>query len=144
MAYFSNGQRAITQEGDMIELTIPYPPTVNHYYGRAKNGNVYIKFAGKTFRRLVMLECLQKDVCTIHGYVLMQIDMYPPDKRIRNIDNILKALLDALEHGGAYDDDDQIIDLHIKKHVKEIRKGGVIVVRFEELSATGNVEVIDE
>ncbi len=115
----------------MIELELPYPPTINHYYGRTKRGFVYIKAPGKMFRRLVVDECLQKDVCKIHGYIYMQIAMYPPDRRIRNVDNILKALLDALEHGGAYKDDDQIIDLHIRK--RAVRKGGVIVVRIEEI-----------
>jgi hypothetical protein len=32
----------------------------------------------------------------------MSIIVHPPDRRRRDIDNVQKALLDALQHGGAY------------------------------------------
>ena len=41
--------------------------------------------------------------------------MRPPDNRRRDIDNVQKALLDALQHGGAYADDSQIVRLSIEK-----------------------------
>eukprot|EP01038_Epipyxis_sp_PR26KG_P017938 gene17938-25100_t len=40
--------------------------------------------------------------------------MYQNDKRKRDIDNVLKILLDAM-HGIIYIDDSQIIELNIKK-----------------------------
>ena len=45
----------------------------------------------------------------------MEITIHPPDKRRRDIDNVQKALLDALQHGGAYGDDSQIVRLTIEK-----------------------------
>ncbi len=38
-----------------------------------------------------------------------------PDARRRDVDNLLKAPLDALAHAGIYDDDSQIADLSIRK-----------------------------
>jgi crossover junction endodeoxyribonuclease RusA len=36
------------------------------------------------------------------------LDLYPPDGRRRDCDNVQKALLDAMQHGGVYGDDSQI------------------------------------
>jgi crossover junction endodeoxyribonuclease RusA len=56
--------------------------------------------------------------------------MYPPDKRKRDVDNVLKALLDALRVGGAYSDDSQIGRLLIER--KAPKKGGEVIVRISE------------
>lgn len=56
----------------------------------------------------------------------MFISLYPPDRRKRDIDNVLKALLDALQHAGCYEDDSQLDDLRIVRC--EVRKGGSCVV----------------
>ena len=36
------------------------------------------------------------------------INVYPPDKRKRDLDNIIKCLLDSLQHAEIYVDDNQI------------------------------------
>jgi crossover junction endodeoxyribonuclease RusA len=41
--------------------------------------------------------------------------LYPPDRRRRDIDNTAKALLDALQHAGVYTDDSQIDRLVIER-----------------------------
>ena len=38
----------------------------------------------------------------LSGNLSVAIDMCPPDRRRRDVDNIQKSLLDALMHGGAY------------------------------------------
>ena len=43
----------------------------------------------------------------------MRLDAAPPDKRRRDLDNILKALLDSLVHAGVLIDDEIIDELHI-------------------------------
>lgn len=45
----------------------------------------------------------------------LTIDAYPPDRRKRDLDNILKSLLDALQHAGIYSDDSQIDILKISR-----------------------------
>jgi crossover junction endodeoxyribonuclease RusA len=42
----------------------------------------------------------------------MKIYIYPPDKRKRDIDGILKATLDSLQKAAVYDDDCQIKKLY--------------------------------
>ena len=48
-----------------------------------------------------------------------------PDKRRRDIDNLLKPILDALGQYGVYEDDSQIIDLRIRSI--EGKKGTVCI-----------------
>lgn len=45
------------------------------------------------------------------------------------MDNALKSLLDALEHGGAYLDDGQIVKLNVEK--RQPVTGGKCIVRIE-------------
>lgn len=46
--------------------------------------------------------------------VRADIFLYPPDKRKRDIDNVLKCLFDVLQHGGAIEDDALIRELYVK------------------------------
>jgi crossover junction endodeoxyribonuclease RusA len=98
----------------MIRLDLPYPPTINHYYGVRGKGR-YIKPEGLEFRKIVAQAIEPKGMEKIEGNVAIFIQIYPPDNRKRDIDNVLKALLDALTHAGAWVDDSQIHDLHIIK-----------------------------
>ena len=92
-----------------MKFFLPYPPSINHYYGRAKNGRVYIKQAGVAFRRRVK-------VCVLlHGFkhtyttpIAVDMIVYPPDNRRRDLDNIEKALFDALTKAGVWADDSLI------------------------------------
>ena len=92
-----------------MKFFLPYPPSINNYYGRAKNGRVYIKQAGVAFRRRLK-------VCVLlHGFkhtytTPIKIDMivYPPDNRRRDLDNIEKALFDALTKAEVWADDSLI------------------------------------
>ncbi len=88
-------------------IVLPYPPSVNHYYGYGR-GRVYIKEEGRKFRESVAARLREESFPTYHGPIGMALSVFPPDRRKRDLDNVRKALLDALQHGGAYDDDCQI------------------------------------
>jgi len=59
------------------------------------------------------------------------IEMYPPDLRLRDVDNISKAALDGLTSAGVWLDDALIDDLRIIRREKV--KNGKLIVRIEEL-----------
>ena len=61
----------------------------------------------------------------------IDIRIHPPDRRRRDIDNMQKALLDAMQHGGAYLDDSQIVRLAIEKGLP--LAGGKTVVRIQKV-----------
>lgn len=93
-------------------LVLPYPPSVNHYW-MAKGKLRFLSPAAKKFRASVAsiahLFALQYSAKTpLAGRISMQVNVFPPDLRTRDIDNILKACLDSLTHAGVYLDDSQI------------------------------------
>jgi len=98
----------------MIELELPFPPSVNHYYRRVGHRTL-ISREGRRFRRRVCSLLAASGVKPLAGPLRVEVEVYPPDRRRRDIDNVQKALLDALEHGGAFHNDGQIVQLKIEK-----------------------------
>lgn len=75
--------------------------------------------------------CLEANVDTLHGRLAVHVALFPPDRRKRDVDNILKPLLDACEHAGCFVDDSQIDELHIIR--QPVRKGGACTILILEL-----------
>jgi crossover junction endodeoxyribonuclease RusA len=59
------------------------------------------------------------------------MDAFPPDRRRRDLDNLQKPVLDALEHAGIYEDDSQI-DLLLTRR-RDVVAGGRLDVQVDEL-----------
>lgn len=91
-----------------MEIELPWPPSTNTYW-RNVNGKVLISKAGRRYRRDVALLARGR----MEGRLSVTIEAFPPDKRKRDLDNILKALLDSLEKAGVYEDDSQIDHLAV-------------------------------
>lgn len=90
---------------------IPYPPSVNRYW-RNMRGRMVISAEGREYQRKIAL--------TAPGTprterLAVEIDVFPPDLRERDLDNILKALLDAFQAAGHYEKDEQIDRLVIER-----------------------------
>lgn len=98
----------------MIELELPFPPSVNHYYRRV-GPRTLISREGRRFRQRVCAHLAAHGIEPLSGPLRVEIEVYPPDRRRRDIDNVQKALLDALQHGRAFEDDGQIMDLRIER-----------------------------
>jgi crossover junction endodeoxyribonuclease RusA len=109
----------------MINLILPYPPSVNHYWG-VSGKQRFLGKKGKEFRQAVAEACLDLEVKTMEGNVSVFVALWPPDKRTRDIDNTIKPLLDAMEHAGVYENDCQINQLHVVR--KDPIKGGACAV----------------
>ena len=97
----------------MIELTLPWPPSVNRYW-RTFQGRMIISAEGRSYRKAVADQVLiQRGAKHYAGKMRVEIEEYRPDNRRRDLDNLLKAVLDSLTHAGVWDDDGLIVDLRI-------------------------------
>lgn len=114
----------------MITLELPYPPSVNHYYRRV-GPRTLISREGRTYRDRVASHLLVLSVRPLEGRIRMRIEVYPPDNRRRDLDNLLKSLWDALQKGGAYRDDSQVVRFEVEK--RETLPGGKVIVAIEEI-----------
>jgi crossover junction endodeoxyribonuclease RusA len=116
-------------------FVMPWPPTVNHYWRFTSKG-VLISDQGRQYREVVAvlaLENLWPRFPTER--VKVTIEAWMPDRRRRDLDNILKSLLDSLTHAGVWTDDSQVDDLRI---YRAPRIGGMCKVEIAEISAEGN------
>ena len=114
----------------MVEVELPYPPSINHYWRRV-GYRTLISREGRRFRQRVLTILAALGVEPLTGRLAVQVEVFPPDGRRRDLDNCLKSLFDVLEHGGAYYDDSQIVKLAIEK--REPVEGGKTVVRIRKL-----------
>jgi crossover junction endodeoxyribonuclease RusA len=112
-----------------MEIELPFPPSANHYYRRV-GPRTLISREGRRFRERICALLGGAGVRRLRGPLHIEIEVYPPDRRRRDIDNVQKALLDALQHGGLYEDDSQIVKLNIEK--RACIRGGRTLVRIQE------------
>jgi len=97
----------------VIELTLPWPPTVNTYWRMWRNRMV-ISDGGRKYRKAVWEQVIQQALGKrVRNRAVVTIQAFRPDNRRRDLDNLLKAVLDALTAAEVWDDDSQITDLRI-------------------------------
>ena len=113
-----------------ITLTMPWPPSVNKYW-RTFQGRMIISAEGRSYRKAVAEQVLiQRGAKHYAGKLRVQIEAFRPDNRRRDLDNLLKAVLDGCTHAGVWEDDSNIVDLRIY-WANTI--GGMIKVNVREL-----------
>jgi crossover junction endodeoxyribonuclease RusA len=132
----------------MIELELPYPPSVNHYKTvgcvlTTNTGKLYQKRIDtketKRFYSEVWIKWTQAKALdglkSLSGCAIsVEVYLHSPDNRKRDIDNPCKVLLDSLQKAGVYDDDNQICRLLVQR-MDIIPKGKVFVRIAEYLSS---------
>lgn len=106
-----------------IELFLGWPPSINNYYSHTSHG-AFINSRGKKYRH---------DVCsavhdqlpgiTLPGKLHVEIVCWEPDRRKRDLDNLMKATLDAITHSGLWEDDSQIDQLCVYRGSVSTKNG---------------------
>ena len=114
----------------MLEFELPFPPSMNHLWRRV-GARTLLSRGGRAFRQTVGAILAARGVRPLDGPLEIVIDVHPPDRRRRDLDNLQKALLDALAHGGAYHDDAQIARLSIERGA--VVEGGRVRVWLRSL-----------
>ena len=112
---------------------LPWPPSVNHYY-RHVGPRVLISRDGRKYREHIVARFQNDRVAKYTGPVALDIELYPPDNRRRDVDNSLKCLLDTFTHAGLYEDDSQIHRLIVTKR-EPMPPDGLAYIRITEWNA---------
>ena len=121
----------------MITLQLPYPPTINHYYIKGR----ILTDKARSYRQNVIATVLMERSCysttqypLLVGNLAMSMLAHPPDRRERDLDNILKPIKDALQAACVFENDRQIVEYHEPFKWGEIVKGGRIDITLQELT----------
>lgn len=124
-----------------LTLVLPYPPSVNTYWRHLSKGplagRTLISERGRAFRKAVEEILLVERIGKApEGNLAVTIEARMPDKRKRDLDNIPKAVLDALTHCGVWLDDSLIDDLRVWR---SDRTGGEVIVTIVPFVRAGKL-----
>ncbi len=144
-----------------LEIELPWPPSANHYQGYRvqfpKLASMIAQvsshgWAGfhKWLRSKAFVQSyLTPEAKEYHANVLavvlkqrvnkglirplkMTCHAFPPDRRKRDLSNLLKMAEDAMQSAGVFLDDNQIAEHHLIREAQTV-KFGRLVVTLEEL-----------
>lgn len=130
---------------NQVKLVLPYPPSVNHYkhIGRTittKNGKTLQYRVNSNDTKVFYWEVareirLQTSVYFRDATISLEvgIDLHPPNKRLTDIDNRIKPILDGLQRGGLIVNDNQICRLVVRKC--NIVANGKVIVTIKPMEA---------
>ena len=103
------------------------PPSANNMYrvgrGRMYKSKKYVEFDKKMSD---LLEGREK----INGHIGLEIDFYVRRKN-RDVDNMLKALIDSLEHR-VFDNDSNVYEILARKHISKVDSTSIKVYQMRQ------------
>jgi crossover junction endodeoxyribonuclease RusA len=119
-----------------MRLTLPWPPSANTYYRHVSRGplagRTLLSEAGRAYRKAVDAVVAQARARKALAVPLeVRIAAFPPDRRKRDLDNLLKSVLDCLEASGVIENDNLIESLSIYR--AERVAGGQLEVQITTL-----------
>lgn len=98
-----------------VSLTLPWPPAVNNLYATV-NGHRVLSKRGREYKKAVVVACCGNINCGhVEGRLGVIISAFPPDNRRRDLDGILKIVLDSLVYAGVMADDSQVDYLEVSR-----------------------------
>lgn len=128
--HLRHGRAGIPDGGHVIRLILPIAPSINAYFSSRNGNRTYLPAKVREYRQKVQEIVAEAGHDTLTGRLAMFVAVHMPDKRRRDLDNVLKGLGDALMHAGVFIDDEQID--HIQVIRQEVIKGGRMVVLITE------------
>lgn len=93
-----------------IALTLPYPPSANTYWKPARGRGFVPSAEALRYKAAIATLAKAKGVLPLKGRVCLTLHAYRP-RKVGDLDNLRKVLLDALQ-GWAFLDDGQVREDH--------------------------------
>lgn len=116
--------------GEAISFELPWPPSLNRYY-RHVGPRVLISREGRRYR-MMCVSRLGGVFPKLEGKVKLTGEFYPPDARKRDLDNVLKCMIDSLVHAGLMRDDSQIKHIDVQM-MSPVPPEGAVYIKLEEI-----------
>ena len=122
-----------------IELFLPFPPSINSYYVKTRNG-VFISASGKAYHKRVLEDIKEQcgPMIPISIYVHLSVVLFMPDKRKRDLDNYMKPLLDSLTRCAFYEDDSLVNQLFVYRGAPQLC--GSVFIRVSDAAPSVSLE----
>ncbi len=132
---------AVVDDGKVLTLTLPWPPSVNLYWRRGliKGTNKPITYKtrdAKKYCESVGWICKTARKFSAEAEVIMDITLHPPTAQRRDADNFNKGVWDSLVEAGVLVDDCQVQSFRVTKGA--VQPGGCVIVKIWE---RGSAEV---
>ena len=104
------------QYGKIFFYVLPYPPSANNHWKQNK-GRTYLSTAARAWREKAAAALYEqgRPLKAISVPVRVELLVYPPDRRRRDIANVEKEVADALQRNGVLEDDFLIDELFIQR-----------------------------
>lgn len=120
------------------KIETAWPPSANHTWRKTRGGRIYLAKEARLFRadvmsRVAAARCngdLPKR--SLAGKLRVDMALTPPDNRRRDIDNVHKALFDALTRAGVWEDD-RLVRKESTEFNKPDGRGGRVALTITEL-----------
>lgn len=120
----------------MMILSLPYPPSANNLHSVFK-GRKILSAAGRAYYDEVTLTvgaqlkvqgAKRFDAADRLTYTLT---VFPPDRRRRDLSNVVKAFEDSLTKAGIWADDSQVDDYRVRRSA--VFKGGRLIADVQRI-----------
>ena len=118
------------ENGISLAIELPWPPSANRYW-RRKGHIIHVSTEAKNYKNQVAWILLPHKIKIISDRIYLNIEAYPPDKRMRDLDNLIKITLDSLQYARLFENDEQIDKISIER--KEVVKSGKIIVSLQNI-----------
>ena len=129
-----SGETVEVSDLKSLTYTLPWPPSVNHYWRRVLIGGkprTLLSKEGREFKQAAVGAVLQQrrgPSAPLSGRLAIAVTLFPPDRRRYDLDNRLKAVLDSLTEARVWEDDRHVKIIHLEEG--GIVRGGACRVRI--------------
>ena len=124
----------------VITLTLPWPPTSNHFHQPIKMGNfarLTTSKKARDYKKRIVEEFGGTFGKPLDTKLRLTAVFFAPTRAKRDLPNFEKAFMDGLNDAGLFEDDSLFDDIQFLRG--EIIKGGCIVVRISPIPEYGPV-----
>lgn len=112
------------QATPLARIVLPFPPSVNGTFRKHNGSHLSEKY--RQWRDLAGMRLAVYGPLRITGQVALDIAYCAPDRRKRDIDNLLKAPLDLLVKQGVIEDDNNRVVREIR--ARWVDEGGPVTI----------------